>query len=190
VSSLRKFLNEKKGFTLIEVLVAMTLTSIIVSMVLSLFFFGNQSYEMNNKQYDIQSEMRFTMDGLISEIRFATEVFIIPNEQAMNEALYEEGYSYFYIKDNTLYNNRYKVKNNRWENIPYQAQLLEHDSVFTKEGDTLLGIELKSAYSKQSYNIQTQISFPNLIEADGSEIKEDSHIGGGKGLKYKQIDGT
>lgn len=93
-------LNGKKGFTLIEVIIAMAITVIIVGTISSMVLVAYKSY------YNIESSTS-VVDGVnsitetVRELTFnTTEVEI---SQVTAQPVFESGYNYIYCLDNTVY---------------------------------------------------------------------------------------
>lgn len=74
-------IKNDKGFSLIEVLVAMTLLSIVLLVAYNLLFSGMKSWIYGEDQIDVVQNMRVGMDSMTREIRSANEI----NENKSNE---------------------------------------------------------------------------------------------------------
>lgn len=70
----KNILGEKRGLTLIEVLVTVVIAGIIFSVALSLQFFGLRSYSMGTSQAEVQQNARLINEVIRNELRNATSV--------------------------------------------------------------------------------------------------------------------
>lgn len=61
--------QSQKGFTLIELIVAMAIMSILLTMYFSLFFAGGKQYEYVHDSYKKQNEARIAMSFITTKIR-------------------------------------------------------------------------------------------------------------------------
>jgi len=62
-------LKESAGFTLTEILVAVSLYSLIAVACFVAFITGNRSWQVNKAQLEIQQELRKAMDWMIEDLR-------------------------------------------------------------------------------------------------------------------------
>lgn len=67
--SIKKRVQSEKGFTLIELIVAMAIMSILLTMYFSLFFAGGKQYEFVYDSYRKQNEARIAMSFITTKIR-------------------------------------------------------------------------------------------------------------------------
>lgn len=65
-------INNKKGFTLIEAMVALTIFAIVVTGVLWIYTNGYASYAKNNQKIEVQENLRIAMNKMSRNIRQAT----------------------------------------------------------------------------------------------------------------------
>lgn len=156
------FSKNRSGITIIEVLVVMALFGMVISVVYSLFFFGNNVFSMSSSQYDIQSEVRFAMDTIIKEVRYATYLEIINADEARDFDKYEEGFNYFYIDDEKLYHITYDKELNEYDTVVYDGHFDDELSLFSRLNTTTFGIKISSKYRGQSYDVETEVELLNL----------------------------
>lgn len=69
-------MNKKKGFTLIEILMALGIFSVIAGVIFSFLSMGIKSHSMIAKEYDIQSDMRVVSQTVNNVVREATATYI------------------------------------------------------------------------------------------------------------------
>lgn len=76
-------MNNRKGFTLVELLLILALIGIVLSMVFSSIIFSFKNFDKQNEKTNIISDARSTMDYLTREIRKAAVVEI--NDGSLNK---------------------------------------------------------------------------------------------------------
>ena len=72
-------MNNKKGFTLLELMVAIAIIGVVISMVWSLMIFGNKVYVKEVTDYDIQSKVRVAMSEISDTISQSNAAFAVPD---------------------------------------------------------------------------------------------------------------
>jgi prepilin-type N-terminal cleavage/methylation domain-containing protein len=70
--------GNKRGLTLIELMISAALLTLIMGAAMSLFFFGTRSFTQGDSQARIQRNIRLALDYLPDEIRNTTELIVLP----------------------------------------------------------------------------------------------------------------
>lgn len=78
ISAQKEKLN-KKGFTLVEVLVVLAVIGTVVTMIFSLLFYGFDVFNMTSKEYEVQSNVRLAMQKTNQLVRYSTALFAVPD---------------------------------------------------------------------------------------------------------------
>ena len=73
---MRKYLTAQNGFTLLELLIGMTLTILLLSGMLSLFKANLTIYVAEKSRTSIQQTVRLAVDKVMREIRYAQNISI------------------------------------------------------------------------------------------------------------------
>lgn len=157
-----QMLKGNKGISLIEVLVVVAVIGILFTVTFSLLAYGNKSLRTTSLQYDVQREVRFAMDTIIDEVRYATKVEIISIDEAKDHTEHQEEYSYLYLDSGKLYHIKYDKASNLHKNIVHQGNFDNNLSLFSKRDNTTLSIRIVSEYGGKSYNASTDINLVNL----------------------------
>lgn len=76
------FLKDKRGVTLVELLVTLALLSLIFLMMFSLYIFGLTNFRSGAEQYDLQSEVRLALETLTDDVRYATIVEVFDKDES------------------------------------------------------------------------------------------------------------
>ena len=72
-------LRNKKGFTLIEVIVVVMLIGLVISMAFSMLFFGYNVFGLTSTEFDVQSNIRLAMEEINTTVRSSKAMFAVPD---------------------------------------------------------------------------------------------------------------
>lgn len=89
-------MKDNKGITLVELLLTLGLISVVLSLGITLFLFGNRNFSRQNQHSAITANARYSMDYLTRQLRKATEIEVNGNVLVVDS-------SEIKLKDNTLY---------------------------------------------------------------------------------------
>ena len=91
-------INANSGFTLIELIVAISLLSVVLLIVSSLILSSNKMMAISEKEYDFQSAVRAASQSTSTSIRYSTAVFTVPQSRFSPDNL-DEDWDYIGIVD-------------------------------------------------------------------------------------------
>ena len=142
-------ITKKNGFTLVEVLVAVVLLGIVISLGYNLFFYGIRSFTGATTQSLLQRNARLASTIIVREVRNATD---FPDVSVNGVLTYSVGGG-----DETI-----ELDNRR---LSYPGQI-ETDDVFDSLSFTLNGtileFTIEASQGDQSYDLTTAIYLHNL----------------------------
>jgi len=78
-------LINKKGFTLVELLVVLAIVGMVTTMIFSLLFYGFDVFSMTSKEYELQTNVRMAMQKTDKLVRYSTALFAIPDLSYMDD---------------------------------------------------------------------------------------------------------
>ncbi len=147
--------NNRNGFTLLELLVAAAIMSVMLLAVFSLLSFGVNTFEAGKQRIDLQQNVRIAADFIFRETRYANELEIVsPTEIS------------FALPEN---NNQYVIKQkgaeivlltNFAENkIAYQIKELEFSFC---DNNHILDIFIDGDDGEHSFTLRTSLQIRNL----------------------------
>ena len=178
-------LNKEHGFSIVELMVALTLLGIVLALGYMYFDFGMRSFNRGERQAIAQQAVRLTSDFITSELRFANQIEINPDD-----GLSETGFKYFYLNGNSSIVFRDddgtteriladSVLDDMPYNIYFTSNVPDDVIIYTIDADDEL------------YKIETRVQALNLelyrefnLELYGEIIKLNG--GGGTIIKYKK----
>jgi prepilin-type N-terminal cleavage/methylation domain-containing protein len=86
--------NNKKGVTLIELILALALFTVIIALTFNMLIFGTRAQNMVNDEYEIQSAGRLAAQSINQAVRSSTALFTI-NRSSFREDNLTENWDYF-----------------------------------------------------------------------------------------------
>jgi len=69
----------KKGFTLLEVVVVLAILGTVMSMISGLLFYGFDVFQLTSKDYQVQSDVRLAMEKTNNMVRYSRALFAVPD---------------------------------------------------------------------------------------------------------------
>jgi len=101
--------HNRKGFTLIEVLISIGLLGMIISAGFGVLNFGSTVQRKSISEFEIQSSIRLVADNTNRISRFSTAVFTVPQSSFREDNL-TEGWSYVGVLNGSIALYEYKEK--------------------------------------------------------------------------------
>lgn len=149
---------DNKGFTLIELIVALALFGIVTLFAFSLLGFNYSVFSRSISRYHLQSSLNHSMKFIEEKLKFENYIKSDNN----NESIIYFGNSYensIYLEDGSI-----KLKEDLDERTLSNTDIIIKKLKFTSK-DNLLNfkIEGKSVNNKESFNIETTIELLNVI---------------------------
>ncbi|WP_425449555.1 VWA domain-containing protein [Dethiothermospora halolimnae] len=91
-------IGKNKGFTLIELIIAMALLSIIIALSFSVLNFSGKAFKVSTEEYELQSSMRLAVEEVNNIVRYSTALFTVP-ESSFEEDNLTAGWDYFGVRN-------------------------------------------------------------------------------------------
>lgn len=95
-------MKNKRGFTLIELVIVLALLGIVLSMIFSPIIFSFKNFDIQNEKANIISDARATMDYLTRAIRKADTVEVVDGNLSLDSKMYK-------LEDRILFKEAKKV---------------------------------------------------------------------------------
>jgi prepilin-type N-terminal cleavage/methylation domain-containing protein len=146
--------SNKKGVTLIELIVVLAILGIVLSAIFSVQLFGTKTFNIGTNQSDIQNDLRLTAQKITDEIRYAENAHIYAAVPA-----FESQYKYIYYDavDKSI---KFKIGNGTPSIIGGNAG--NKNLSFKKIGNKLVQFSVTATKQTQNFNIQSDINLVNL----------------------------
>lgn len=163
-----------KGITLIELILVISLISIITLLGFNIFKFGFKAQKMTDKEYQIQSEMRVASTKINNYIRYSTAIFTIED---FGEFSVTNGWNYLMVSEDgrEIVEYIYNPENESYkknilvaaqENIKYKLEFMKENPYYI---DKLLKFTLNGYYinedgSEEVITIQSEVEALNSLQ--------------------------
>ena len=89
----------RNGVTLIELILAVSIISIVISLAGTMMVFSTKSQATVSSEFQIQSDMRLASEILNQELRYSSAVFLLNENQFKDSSDLKSGWSYFALSD-------------------------------------------------------------------------------------------
>lgn len=155
------FRKNNKGVTLVELLTALAIVSVLISLSTSIFIFGNDIFAKGTSQHSEQTDLRFANDYIVKEIRYATSIDLLSS--APGTINNSDQYDYIYFDGDGIVHSAYNSGSSRIEKTVIDEIL--PSSSFGSELNGISQMMIISLYGQeqdQVYDLQTTISLPNV----------------------------
>ncbi|CCQ95978.1 hypothetical protein CULT_340023 [[Clostridium] ultunense Esp] len=163
MSQLRKIemykkLLEKKGLTLVELIITVAILGIIISFMYTFFYFNYDTLLRTGTRYEIQSNLNQGIKTMEDELRYADEIYIYGKK---DEGDFDNNKNYIYIKDNGV--KIIKAANEQKIFSANNIEIYESESDFKLENN-LITIDIKGKYipTDEEFNIKYTIELLNI----------------------------
>lgn len=161
---------KNRGFSLIELLIALALLSIVITLGFSLYSYNNNSFNIANRSSELQWQARMAKTKVESEISCASQITVIDYSDLSatleegQQAIYVQGGSKGIIMIKTSSGSSDELLNNITDNV--QTSL-----TFSKIADNRLQIKIDCQTTDSDdniYSLTTTLFIPK--DAEGSSV--------------------
>ena len=154
------FYKKKKGVTLIELIIAISLLGLIGTTAFSLIFYGVRVVNKSNEEVDTQHGTRMVLYETSDIIRYASAVFTIPKSSFRADNL-DSGWNYVGIIENEIQpaqNGNPAVIGHKIVNYTYNKTTNTHDETVLFSGQP--GITFTFVFNKVNpHNVDSLLQF-------------------------------
>lgn len=177
--------NYKRGFTLIEILIALAIMGLIISLTTSLFMYGTNASVTTNVEYNSQAAMRVAVQKLNNSVRDASAAFALYKQDA---TVLSNGWNYVMLSTDKKSIVEYKwdqVSGNHKKSIIIEPQKditynISFKNNSSATADNLISYEIERiSGSKYSRKISSTVESLNSLQVI-DKAAEANKISGGK----------
>ncbi len=169
--------NDKRGLTLIELLVSLSFVAIIIVLAATMLNFSNKSQVVIGDEFQLQSQMRIAAETLNQEVRYSTAVFLMNENQFRSSSDLKNEWNYValsddkseiihYIWDSTLRTHKRNVL------VGKQNELSYHLKFSGSTEDPKIVNFILDGYTSNSSNPKSTIT--TALNAVNSVVVDDS----------------
>ena len=156
----------KKGMTLVEIIVAMAIVGIIVIVIGNVFMFGTKSFRKTETQAVNQMDVRVAVSSISKELRYASKIELLDIEKL------EDKFHYIYFDNKTKKIMR-KEKNRLSEELIVGENKFDKVEFVAKDGLLKAFFKSKDIGTEDNYELDATISLineKNLSDHKGSKV--------------------
>lgn len=163
---MRKWRLDQKGVTLIELLAALVLLSLILSLAVSAYNFGMNSFHRTTQRSELQDNVRLISHTITSELRYANEVKLL--DSCPSSADLMEGYSYICLSSDGASIDQMQYAGGTHETSSIvaanQKDSVTYDLEFKidSSNSSLLSYTIESRTGNQTFHVETKLSLLNM----------------------------
>ena len=168
-------INDSRGFTVAELLVAVSMLVIVLGVGYSFYYFGSNSFNVGSEQSKLQQDIRLSADCITKEVRYAAGLEILADASNIPETVTNED-NYIFIENGSIVLNKKEGK----QSIPNG---LNDGFVFAldfkpESSGKALYFNIKDVGNK--YNIESKVLILNMQNVITGEDE-------GTAIRYRKI---
>lgn len=176
----KSFVNNKKGLSLLELLIALLLLNLVLAIGYSFFYFGTRSFAIGESQSDVQQNVRMAADFITNEIRFAESLEILGSSFS-----FSGDYNYIYINEDSVIHRKEgtstgtKILSGISENIDFSVNFN-----ISSSGNNVLQFAVNGENAEKTFDIESEVMLPNVRNITINTDSGASTASGGVALRY------
>lgn len=165
VKKLQSNFGNRAGLTLVEIIVAIAISSILLIFATSFLLFGNLTFKKGNVQVDKQSDIRIASDYVANQIQYAT--FIEVTDSMDDGTAVLDFRERIYFIDNVLIHEKYDIAQAKYVEVYRSPFTLQNTTFKLVDKSVILDIRDDSRI-ESDYKLSTKIDLPNIIASQTS----------------------
>jgi hypothetical protein len=163
--SLKKMFRNKKGLTLIELIISIALLFLVIGIVFSIHLFGVNSLTRGIAKRDLQSDMRLAMDAITKEVRYSETIDLSSGDST---------YNHIFVSSNKIVVKPASASESTLTDSIIASPSNDCKFSIEKKGDKyLLHIELTGTFKGNTSNLETDVFLPNVKTANVISNKQE-----------------
>lgn len=184
-------LENKRGFTLIELIVTMAILSIVVGVIYTMFNYENKVFNNSYTKTQVQDYTRFAVDAVTKEIGYTANLTILDVTTCKNNISQNKPYNYIYVEAGTMHKSIYNS-----DTLPRTESIIGGESglisstvdVFNKIAlkNNSLGINILGVKNTISYQVSSNIILKNFVILKSKPVVMGSNSG--MAIQYSNTD--
>ena len=165
-------LREKKGFTLVEVIITMAILGIVAAAINSIFYFTLKINKADNDSYIAQSDAQIIMQKIQNEIRYANTLVI----DSCSPSNFISGIKYIYNSNGSIVKNS-GISLDSAVPLTAGSKDFSYSITFSKNSSKSVGVKVSVFKNGTNlYNLETSIHINNLISTNVTGASEGGAV--------------
>lgn len=182
-------ITDKKGITLIELIIVLAIIGLVIGMAFSLFGFGNNVFKNGSLQFDVQSATRLASQFVTQEARYAADIEIFKTKaDAEVGGIDFEDNDTIPVYENYLYYDNASgavIKVNKFATVVKNIGTGGVMSFFSPDPYKTLNYQITANEGARSYSLGNQVYSLNLSLGTNKAIIGQTD--GGVVIKYRTL---
>lgn len=176
--------DSDQGLTLIELVVAIAILSIVMLAIFSLFNVGTKMYKKSNDTVNLQNDVRISLIGTVDEFRYASELKTLSLSEMTNELSNATNHdTYIYFEGTNLIKSEYIAATSSRKLTTLASNLDGSQTYFEPKSSDVLTLKLTSTLSGEAYSINKDVKLINFsTEGKGSTLSGTKNVA----IRFKQ----
>jgi prepilin-type N-terminal cleavage/methylation domain-containing protein len=171
------FLHDKRGFTLIELIVVIAIVGLIISMAFSFYVFGSNTLTIGENQSNVQHNVRMAAKYITNELRIARTVEIL--DEIPDEIDIEPQKNYIFVDGNTI--KHIKTEDSIDKDIFHEASTkfsIGMEFKINEDNAKILNFKIDAKYDDQDFEVLSEVLIVNMASTDDITEDIEETIGG------------
>ncbi len=160
LSSLYK-MKCQKGLGLIELLLSLTILSLVLALGYTFFFFGTGTFDTGEDQQNVQQNVRNLASVITDEIRFATDVHILGAGESIP---INDGKYYIFVENGEVYFQDDSGTQSLMPVIIDDGTVID-SILFSGVGSNILEFTISAHKDQQNYQVESSLEPLNLTDS-------------------------
>lgn len=172
-----KRFKSKRGITLIELIIAISLVAMIIGTAGTIMVFSMRSQDVVSREYQVQADMRVASEVVNQQVRHATAVFMLNEDQFTDSGDLKDGWNYFALSDD-----QQEIVQYTWNEISGTHEVKE---LVKEQPNLFYGMSFHSVLSEErmvEFNLtghldnggSVKVSISSILNALNSAVVDDS----------------
>lgn len=165
-------LRSNQGFTLVELILTIAITSVVIMISANLLNLATKSHKLTAKEYDIQSAIRRVTEETTKIVRYSKAVFAVPQTFIVNTNTMDPGWDYFMVSSDgkRIVAMEYNGTEHEERVLVSEHDNIEYEVVFEKDtdakSDSVMKYEIYAHITDDAGNKTTEkIVFKSTVES-------------------------